>query len=173
MTSSNQTVTEALRDGSWVTIRPISRNDVDLERHFIEGLSPRARRFRFLCSMNTPTDALLKRLTEIDSDRDAALIALAEVDNRQVEVGVARFSAVPDGSAEVAVAVSDDWQHKGLGTVLMQRLIQIARTRGIKSLYSVDSAANEAMHDLAVYLGFDRKADPEDATQVIHTMRLN
>ncbi len=173
MTSCNQTVTEALRDGSCVTIRPISRNDVDLERQFIEGLSPRARRFRFLCSMNTPSDALLKQLTQIDTDHDAALIALAEDANRQVEVGVARFSTAPDGRAEVAVAVSDDWQHKGLGTVLMRRLIQLARSRGIKTLYSIDSAANEPMRDLASFLGFDRKADPEDATQVIHTLKLN
>jgi GNAT superfamily N-acetyltransferase len=173
MTISTTTVTETLRDGSWVTIRPISRDDVDLERHFIEGLSPRARRFRFLCSMNTPSDALLKKLTQIDTAHDAALIALAEDGNQQVEVGVARFSATPDGRAEVAVAVSDDWQHKGLGTVLMKRLIQLARSRGIQSLYSVDSAANEAMRDLATFLGFDRKVDPDDATQVIHTLRLN
>jgi GNAT superfamily N-acetyltransferase len=173
MTSCNQTVTETLRDGSLVTIRPISRDDVDLERQFIEGLSPRARRFRFLCSMNVPSDALLKRLTEVDADRDAALIALAEEADRQVEVGVARFSTAADGRAEVAVAVSDDWQHKGLGTVLMRRLIQIARNRGIKALYSVDSAVNDSMRDLAAYLGFERKTDPEDATQVIHTLRLN
>jgi acetyltransferase len=173
MTSCNQTVTETLRDGSLVTIRPISRDDVDLERQFIEGLSPRARRFRFLCSMNVPSDALLKRLTEVDAERDAALIALAEEADRQVEVGVARFSTGADGRAEVAVAVSDDWQHKGLGTVLMQRLIQIARNRGITALYSVDSAENDSMRDLAAYLGFERKADPEDATQVIHTLRLN
>jgi acetyltransferase len=171
MTTSTQPITEMLRDGSLVTIRPISKADVELERHFIEDLSPQARRFRFLCSMKTPSDALLRQLTQVDGEHDVALIALSGQAERK-EVGVARFSATPDGRAEMAVAVSDDWQHKGLGSTLVRHLIQVARSRGIKALYSIDSAANDPMRELAAYLGFHRKADPDDATQVIHTLEL-
>jgi N-acetylglutamate synthase-like GNAT family acetyltransferase len=173
MTPSTQPIKETLRDGSRVTIRPISSKDVELERHFIEDLSPQSRRFRFLCSMNTPSDALLRQLTQIDGEHDAALIALDEQPAGSKEVGVARFSATADGRAEIAVAVSDEWQHRGLGTILLSRLINVARSRGIKTLYSVDSAANEPMRELAAYLGFARTTDPEDATQVIHTLKLN
>ncbi len=173
MTTSMQPVTETLRDGSCITLRPISKADIGLERQFIEGLSAQARRFRFLCSIRTPSDALLKQLTDIDNTRDAALIALADEAGLQKEVGVARFSAAPDGRAEVAVAVSDDWRNKGLGTMLMKRLIQIARDRGIKALYSIDAPENEAMRELAAYLGFERRTDPDNATQVIHTLVLN
>jgi GNAT superfamily N-acetyltransferase len=173
MSTQTSPVTETLRDGSHVTIRPIDRMDADLERHFIEDLSPLSRRFRFLCTMNSPSDALLKQLTDIDNAHDAALVALAGEANAQKEVGVARFSGTPDGKAEIAVAVSDDWQHKGLGTVLMKSLIQIARGRGVTALYSVDAAANTPMRDLAAYLGFECKTDPQDATQVIHTLKLN
>ncbi len=172
MTPDTESGTEELRDGSRVTIRPIRRQDVDLERRFIEELSPQARRFRFLCSMKTPSDALLRQLTDIDSQRDAAFIALVGENGGQREIGVARFSGMPDGQAEVAVTVCDEWQHKGLGTALMKRLIELARRRGVSGLYSVDASDNTAMRELADYLGFQHKTDPQDATQVIYTLDL-
>ena len=173
MTNCPQPATETLRDGSRVMIRPICRTDLDLERDFIAALSPQAKWFRFLNATGAPSDALLKQLTDIDNDRDVALIALTDDKGRQTEVGVARFSATSDHRAEVAVVVSDDWRHRGLGTALMKRLISIARDRGIRALYSVDVAHNHPMHKFAEYLGFDRTPDPGDSTQVIHTLTLN
>lgn len=171
MTTSPQTGMETLRDGSQVLIRTILRTDVELERRFIEGLSPEARRYRFLCGMQTPSDALLRQLTDIDERRDVALIALAGT-QAPVEVGAARFSATPDGRAEVAVVVGDSWRLKGLGTTLVRRLTAIARQRGISELFSVDPADNEAMRRFATALGFERAPNPDDATQVIHSLRL-
>jgi len=170
--SAEQASIYALRNGNRVTVRPISKGDRELERQFIEGLSPTSRRFRFLGTLKSPSEALLTRLTDIDSSVDTALIALTCDGVVQREVGVARFCRQPDGAAELAVTVADDWQGKGLGTLLMQRLIEIARARGITSLYSVDSAENGAMQELADYLGFQRKPDPQDPTQVIHTLKL-
>ncbi len=171
-TPSSQSATEVLHDGSTVTIRPLHQQDVELERAFIEGLSPQSRRYRFLCSLVTPTDALLRQLTELDPQREAALIALVEEHGTTREVGVARFSGAPDGKAEIAVTVSDEWQNKGLGTALMKRLIDLARQRGIREFYSIDSSANDRMRRLAEHLGFEHKTDPEDATQVIYTLQL-
>ena len=88
------------------------------------------------------------------------------------EVGVARYSGVPNGKAEIAVTVSDEWQNKGLGTALMKRLIELARQRGIREFYSVDASGNDHMRKLAQHLGFQCKTDPEDATQVIYTLQL-
>jgi GNAT superfamily N-acetyltransferase len=167
-----QSSIETLRDGSKVTIRPILKEDVELERKFIEGLSPQSRRYRFLYSIVTPTNALLKQLTELDPQREAALIALVQEHGETHEIGVARFSSDAGGKAEVAVTVSDEWQNKGLGTVLMQRLIALARQRGIRELYSMDAADNEHMRNLAADLGFVPKTDPDDATQVIYTLHL-
>jgi len=88
-------------------------------------------------------------------------------------VGVSRYSTSADGSAcECAVTVLDDWQHKGLGVILMTHLIDAARARGIKRMWSIDSAENSAMSDLARFLGFKRCQDRDDATQVIHTLWL-
>ena len=167
-----QTDSEVLHDGSTVSIRPLHRQDVELERSFIEGLSPQSRRYRFLCSLVTPSDALLSQLTDLDPQREAALIALVEERGMTREVGVARYSGVPSGKAEIAVTVSDEWQNKGLGTALMKRLIELARQRGIREFYSVDASGNDHMRKLAQHLGFQCKTDPEDATQVIYTLQL-
>jgi GNAT superfamily N-acetyltransferase len=163
---------ETLRDGSQVTVRPIKKGDIELERRFIEELSPEARRFRFLGGMSAPSDALLQKLTLLDAEREAALIAVTDAAGGPREVGVARFSALPDGTAEVAVTVSDDWRHRGLATLLLNRLAGIARVRGIRSLYSIDAGNNAAMREFAAHMGFERRTDPEDATQVIYTLNL-
>lgn len=161
-----------LRDGSQVTIRPVCSDDVELERQFIERLSPETRRYRFLYTIASPSDALLKQLTSIDPQNEAALMAVVDEGLHQREVGVARFCRTADGRAEVAVTVEDAWQRKGVATLLMQQLIGIARERGITALYSIDSAGNERMRELAASLGFTRAGDPRDATQVIYTLPL-
>lgn len=161
-----------LRDGSQVVVRPIRKSDRQLERQFIEGLSEASRHFRFMGSFKSPSEALLTQLTDIDSAVDCALIALTCDGGDTRQVGVARFCRQPDQTAEVAVTVADDWQHKGLGVILMRQLIDIARSRGIGALHSVDLAENSAMQELGEYLGFERKRDLQDPTQVIHTLKL-
>jgi GNAT superfamily N-acetyltransferase len=164
---------EKLRDGTTVLIRPIHAEDVDIERRFIEHLSSQSRRFRFLGEIKTPSPAFLAQLTHPDPERDAAFVALIADGAEKREIGVGRFSARPDGlTCECAVAVSDEWHNQGLATILMEHLIEAARRRGIECMYSVDAADNQPMRDLAEHLGFQRKADPEDATQVLHTLDL-
>lgn len=164
---------ETLRDGTQAVIRPIHKQDIELERRFIETLSPRSRRFRFLSSINSPRETLLQQLTDINPDTDAAFVALITVDAEQREIGVARFSAQPDGKdCEFAVTVSDEWQNKGLGSLLMKRLIAVARARGIESMHSSDASDNDMMRNFAEHLHFDHRRDPEDATQVLYSVNL-
>ncbi|MEO7057630.1 MAG: GNAT family N-acetyltransferase [Caldimonas sp.] len=163
----------ALKDGTRVRIRPIHENDVELERQFIEALSPTSRRFRFLDTMRTPSEALLKQMTTIDNTTDAAYVATIEVAGTTREIGVARFSARPDGhDCELAVAVADEWQNKGLGTLLVARLIAIARSRGIGQMHSSDAADNTSMRKFAEHLHFRHERDPDDATQVLYSVDL-
>jgi len=164
---------ERLRDGTTVLIRPISAADVGLEREFIERLSPQSRRYRFLGEIAAPGSALLDRLTHPDPAHEAAFVALVADGAHKREIGVARFSADQDDrSCECAVAVADEWQGKGLATLLMRHLIEIARQRGYRRMYSIDARANESMRELAEFLGFERRADPDDTTQVIHSLTL-
>ena len=162
-----------LRGGTRALIRPIRAQDLALERQFLEALSPRSRRFRFLDTIQSPSPALLKQMVEIDPARDVALIALIAGETGEQQIGVARLCAAPDGrTCEFAVTVSDAWQRKGLGTHLMRRLIDSAVTRGLESMYSVDSADNDLMRGFAVHLGMRRETDPNDSTQVIHNVDL-
>jgi GNAT superfamily N-acetyltransferase len=162
-----------LRNGAEVLIRPICDDDLEMERQFIEGLSPQSRRFRFLGEVKTPGAALLKQFTHLDPSRDVAFIALSNDGVATQEVGVSRYSTLTNGSScECAVAVSDDWQHEGLGTLLMQHLIEVARERGIESMYSIDASDNHAMRELAEYLGFVSRPDPSNPAQVVHTLKL-
>jgi len=172
-TGAPQEWKEKLRDGTSVLIRPIRGEDAALERRFIETLSPQARRFRFLGGLKAPSAALLEQLTHPDVQHEAAFVALVADGAEKREIGVARFGARPDGVAcECAVVVSDDWRQRGLATLLMRHLIDVARARGIECMYSIDAADNAAMRDLAAHLGFVRKSDPDDATQVLHVLDL-
>ncbi|MEO8670702.1 MAG: GNAT family N-acetyltransferase [Tahibacter sp.] len=165
--------THRLHCGTSVLIRPIDEQDAQLERRFIERLSPQSRRFRFLGQIASPSDETLRQLTQIDFTRDVAFVAVIHENNEKKEIGVARYGLAADGqSCECAVVVSDAWQNQGLGTLLMRHLIEIARQRGIRRMLSIDAADNGPMRDLAAHLGFARKSDPDDSAQVIHSLDL-
>jgi GNAT superfamily N-acetyltransferase len=165
--------TEKLRDGSHVLIRPIRKSDAAIERAFIERMSPESRHFRFLGYFKSPSDEFVGRLTDIDYQRDMAFVALVHDEGEKKEIGVSRYSVAPDGtSCECAVAVADEWQGRGLGVLLMRHLIEVARARGIKKMLSMDASDNLHMRDLAEFLGFRRRPDPDDTRQVIYTLSL-
>lgn len=164
---------ETLRDHSHVVIRPITPHDKEAERAFIEGLSLEARRYRFLGQIKCPSEALIEEFTNIDYVHEVAFVAVVPEDGHDRIVGVSRYSTDKDGtSCECAITVSDEWQSRGLGTLLMRHLIEVARARGIRHMMSIDSAENVRMQDLASYLGFDTRVDPDDASQVIHELIL-
>ncbi len=165
--------TEVLRDGSQVLVRPVAKQDAAAERTFIEALSPQASRFRFLGQVRHPSNEMIEKFTDLDYVHDVAFAAVVPDDGKDKFVGVSRYSTTSDGTGcECAVTVLDEWQDKGLGTMLMMHLIEVAKSRGIQRMWSVDSVANVAMSELAHYLGFHREQDPEDASQVIHSLRL-
>ena len=163
-----------LRDGTRVQVRPIHPEDIELERRFIESLSPTSRHFRFLDTMKSPSAELLKQMTVIDPAKDAAYVALLGTGDQTEEIGVARFSAQADGhDCEFAVTVADAWQHKGLGTLLMQRLIEVAKARGIKTMHSSDASDNDLMRKFAEHLHFERQRDPDDAKLMLYSVHLD
>lgn len=168
-------VNATLRDGRRVTIRPIRRDDVARNIAFLDSLSPPSKHFLFLGGISRLSDAELERLCDPDYAHDMAFVALATDANApggQRQVGVCRYAGADDTTgAEISVAVADDWQHRGLGKLLLRRLIDYARTHGVRRLYSMDSAANEAMRHLARDLGFREQPDPDDIRQVIYSLQ--
>jgi acetyltransferase len=142
-------------DGTRVTVRPIRPEDAEIESAFVKQLSPEARYFRFMSTIRELSPQMLARFTQIDYDREMALIAVAGRDGREEEVGVTRYITNPDGaSCEFAIVIDDEWQARGLGRHLMTQLIEIARSRGLATMSSDILAANQAMLALAVSLGF-------------------
>jgi GNAT superfamily N-acetyltransferase len=164
---------EALRDGTPVLIRPLAESDRQREIDFIDRLSHRSRRMRFLGDFRKMSVASIDRLMKIDYESQMAFVALVHENGALREIGISRYSATSDGKrCECAVTVADEWQGRGLGVLLMRHLVDIARRNGFKQMFSVDAADNQAMRDLASYLGFSRRMDPEDSALVIHSLDL-
>jgi len=164
---------EMLEDGTHVLIRPLRPDDRERERRFIQRLSPASRRRRFLGEVGEVSPALLDQLMNVDHHDTMAFVALVHDNGELREVGISRYGADREGErCECAVTVADDWRHRGLAVALMHHLIAVARHEGFKALYSIDSAENDDMRDLAGYLGFARSPDPNDPTLAIHTLRL-
>ena len=119
-----------LRDGSAVLIRQVNGNDAPLLADGFARLSEQSRWMRFLFTKKRLSAADLRYLTEVDHRDHEALGALAR--DTDTGVGIARYirDAKDPRSAEIAVTVTDDWQHRGLGTELLDRLSERAREEG-------------------------------------------
>lgn len=162
-----------LRNGTAVLIRPIGPNDADAERAFIQSLSPKTRRNRFLGELRHPSDQFIHQLTDIDYVNDVALVATVPEGDGYRIVGVSRYAVdASRTTGECAVVVADAWQRLGLGTALMECLKAVAHDHGLLSLRSMDFAQNQEMHDLALAFGFHSAPDPKDPHQVIHSLDL-
>ncbi len=153
-----------LPDGTELVVRPIHPDDYAMERAFIRSLSRDAGYNRLLSSRKfTPEE--IRRLTCIDYEREMAFIAVTGDGQQASLLGVARYVRDTDAiAAEFAIVVADAWQHKGIGTVLLDTLLRHARSAGIRRLHGITLATNQAMQDLARKLGFVQTHDPQDAT---------
>ncbi|AOS95898.1 Acetyltransferase (GNAT) family protein [Microbulbifer aggregans] len=166
--------TVTLQDGRQVQIRAVCKTDGQLEKQLFEGLSPESRRDRFLGGSHKVSEKLLSLLTENDHNTHEALIAVADVDTDPKAVGVAHYACDPGGhSCECAVVVADEWQHQGLGSVLLKRLTEIAEDHGLDEIYSIDSAENHGQEHLAKSQGFQCTADPRDYTLLTYSKYLH
>jgi len=156
-----------LPDGTTVTIRPMRPEDAAIEQEFVRNLSEKAKYFRFMYAVRELSEAMLARFTQLDYDRELALIAVTEEKDREVEIGVCRYAINPDGeSCEFALVVSDQWQHKAIGHRLMGSLIDAARSKGLKTMEGEVLASNHDMLKLVATLGFTVAASQEDLSIV-------
>jgi acetyltransferase len=153
-----------LRDGTPILVRPMRPEDVELEKRFFERLSERSRFQRFMQHLQQLPPKMLARFTQLDYDRELALVAL----HGDEFVAVGRYAPNPDGeTAEFALVVADEWQGRGLGRILLERLREEARKAGYKALYGNIMEANHEMLELARRLGFTQEGrDGADVTVV-------
>ncbi|WP_306478258.1 GNAT family N-acetyltransferase [Methyloversatilis sp.] len=154
-----------LPNGARAIIRPIRPEDSDREADFVRALSPETRYLRFMSTIKELPGPLLARLTQIDYDREMALVAITGDGDREEQIGVCRYVVNPDGeSCEFAIVVADAWQRQGLARTMMNLLIEAARERGLKVMEGVFLANNERMLRFVQSLGFHINRDPEDSS---------
>jgi acetyltransferase len=160
---------EKLRDGTPVTIRPIRPEDEPLMVKFHETLSEESVYMRYFHMMNLDQRTAHERLTRIcfiDYDRELALVAERtdpETGEREI-MGVARLSSrggVPD-EAEFSVLISDRFQRRGLGTLLLSRLLEVGRAEGLRRITAEILFDNRPMQRIARKLGFHLRRDTEE-----------
>ena len=152
-----------LFDGSPVTIRPIRADDKPMEQDFVQHLSADSRYKRFMSTLKELPPGKLKYLTEIDYVRHLALVAIIRREAQDVEIGVARYVAGPQGDdCEFAIAIDDEWQGSGVAGILMLSLIDAARVRGMRRMEAFILASNDKMIKFARQLGFDVRRDADD-----------
>lgn len=164
---------QAAGGDSRMIIRPMRVQDVAMERRYIHRFSWRAACFRFLELMRAPGVARLRTLTAFDPKTDVGFVAMTVIGSAESPIGVARFNAPADHSdCEFAVSVADRWRNNGLGTLLMQRLIEAARIRGIETMHSSAACDNDLMRRFAEHLRLGQRRDPNDARQTLYSIDL-
>jgi acetyltransferase len=161
-----------LRGGGDYLVRPIHPDDADMLQDLMAHLSPESRYFRFISSISELPPQMLARFTLIDYDREMALVAVftdrsAGPDGEMVEtkriVGVSRYITNPDqSSCEFALVVADDAKGLGLGSRLMDSIMEVARDRGLAEMEGLVLTRNDRMLKLMVSLGFAVKRFDED-----------
>ena len=162
-----------LGDGTSLHVRPIRPEDAEMERAFVHGLSEQSRYFRFFYQLHELTPAMLARFTQVDYDREMALVAVDESGTVPAIVGVARYIIIDDREmAEFAVVVADAWQGRGVARMLMTRLVECAKPRGLKRLEGSVLRSNHKMLEFTAAFGFTTRDDPDDREQVTVVLEL-
>ncbi len=154
------------RDGTQVRLRPIRPDDAALLRRFLDAVPPEDIRARFHGAMRDFSEPLMIRLTQIDYDREMALLGFREGD--ELPLGVVRLHADPDGdTAEFAILIRGDVHGLGLGTAMMRRIIEVARQRGLSRLIGSVLRDNGRMMRLARELGFTAETAHGDEVSMV------
>lgn len=144
-----------LRNRKSVLLRPILPEDEQLEAVMFSRMSEETQRFRFFSLIKEITHQMLIRFTQIDYDREIAIVAELREDRERVMAGVARLIADADNEdAEFAIVVADPWQSQGLGNALMDFIIEISRERQIKKVFANFLPDNQAMQHMFETRGF-------------------
>jgi acetyltransferase len=161
----------ALDDGRGARIRPLRPTERAKYKEAVDGLSARSRYLRFASPLPRISERLLDQMMGFDDDRHIVYAALTA--DETTVVGVVRYirSADDPQSAEVAIAVADDWQGHGLGWELFGQVVEHARLAGLDSLTATTLSENHVAARLARAAGFSVVRSAENYTD--YEIRLN
>ena len=145
---------ERLPDGAPVLIRPIRPDDKGMLADGLRRLSPQSAQRRFLTPQRSFSRAELRYLTEVDGLDHVAYVAESPSSPTRRLIAVGRFVKLQDDprAAEVAVTVADEWQGRGLGSLLGKHLAHLARNRDVKRFTATMASENTPAHRLLAKL---------------------
>ena len=150
------------RGGLPLFIRPVKPEDAPIYVNLFKELSPTSIYYRFFGVLKELRPEMLARFTQIDYDREIALVAIDADAKEERMLGVARIIGDPDGrDGEFAVLVGDAWQGKGVGAGLLQKLLLIAEKRGFKNIHGIVLKENRNMVALGMKMGFMVRMDQD------------
>ena len=139
-----------LPDGALILVRPIRADDKRMLEDGLRHLSDESVQRRFLTLKRSFSRSELRYLTEVNGRDHVALVAEYPGDAVRRLIAVARFVRLADDptTAEAAIVVADDWQRRGVGSQLAERLADEARRLGIRRFTATMSSDNVAAHRL-------------------------
>ncbi len=136
-------------------IRPIRPEDAPLLLELFDALSPQSIYYRFFFPMKKFPQEMLARFTQVDYDREIALVAISESVSEEKMLGAARVILQQNlKDAEFAVLVGDPWQGKGIGAQLLRICLNIAKERHFRNIWGIALAKNKGMLALGRKLNF-------------------
>jgi acetyltransferase len=155
------------KNGKKVRLRPIRPEDEPMELEMVNRLSKESLYYRFFGYVPRMTHEMMTRFTQIDYDREMAIIALVDKPNGEEMIGVVRIIADPWGeAAEYAILVADEWQGQGLGSQMTDYIIEIAKDMELQRLYASVMASNKGMISLFERKGFTVEREDFDTYKV-------
>ncbi|MEM2971216.1 MAG: bifunctional acetate--CoA ligase family protein/GNAT family N-acetyltransferase [Candidatus Bathyarchaeia archaeon] len=147
-----------MRDGRQVLLRPIKPEDEPLWLEMFRNFSEESIRYRFFQIIKDTPHEIRVRYCNIDYDREIAIIAELTENGQRKILGVTRVILEPDKkSGEMAFIVADPWQGLGLGTKMVDYVIEICRDIGVETLYSIILPDNQRAINLVKKMGFTVK----------------
>jgi len=147
-----------LRDGRTVILRPIKPEDEPLWEEMFQSFSEESIRYRFFQILKDTPHETRVRYCNIDYDREIAIVAELTEEGRKRILGVARVSIEPDGkTAEIAFIVADPWQGLGLGTKLVDYVLEICADMKLETIYAIMLPDNYRAMGLMKKMGFTVK----------------
>ena len=152
--------TTVTQDGIILNLRPASAEDEPKLADFLQQLNPQDLRFRFLSAMKGASPGLAHALVDIDHTQTENLLAF----DNQNELVATTLIAAPRGAdaAEVAVAVLSDLTGHGVGWSMLDQACNYARSRGFKTLQSIQMSDDRAAIALEKEMGFRAQPNPDD-----------
>jgi acetyltransferase len=143
-----------LLKGQEVLLRPIKPEDEPMWLEMFQSFSEESIRYRFFQLLRDTPHEVRVRYCNIDYDREIAIVAELNEEKRRI-LGVGRLSIEPNGkSGELAFIIGDQWQGQGLGTKVVDYVLEIAKEMGVETVYAIMLPDNQRALNLTKKMGF-------------------